>query len=80
VSGRGTIYTFTLNTQKFHPEHHTPNLIALVLLDEQDDLRVVTNIVNATEDDLAIGLPVRVLFEHHGDVYYPVFELTGSAA
>jgi uncharacterized protein len=80
VSGKATIFTYTLNAQKFHPEHQTPNLIAIVVLDEQDDLRVVTNIVGATVEDLSIGMPVQVLFENHGEIFYPVFEPARSAA
>jgi uncharacterized OB-fold protein len=80
VSGKATVFTYTLNTQKFHPEHQTPNLIAIVVLDEQDDLRVITNIVGAGIEDLSIGLPVQVLFERHGEIFYPVFEPTRSDA
>jgi uncharacterized protein len=80
VSGRGTVFTYTLNLQKFHPEHETPNLIAIVVLDEQDDLRVVTNIVGATVEDVSIGMPVEVAFERHGEIFYPVFEPLRSAA
>jgi uncharacterized OB-fold protein len=73
VSGKATIFTYTLNTQKFHPDQVPPNLIAIVVLDEQDDLRLVTNIVDATFEDLSIGMPVEVLFERHGEVFYPLF-------
>jgi uncharacterized protein len=74
VSGLGTIFTFTENHQQFHPDVAPPYVIAIVVLDEQDDLRVVTNIVNADVDDLACGVAVRVLFEEHGDVFVPLFE------
>jgi uncharacterized OB-fold protein len=80
VSGKGTIFTFTLNLQKFHPDHQPPNLVALVALDEQDDLRIITNIVGATVENLWCGMPVQVLFERHGEVFYPVFEPTRSEA
>src|ERR1700730_12891354 len=73
VSGRGTVFTFTVNMQRFHPDVPPPNVIAIVTLVEQDDLRIPTNIVRCDEAELSCGLPVRVLFEHHGDVYYPVF-------
>jgi uncharacterized protein len=73
VSGKATIFTYTLNTQKFHPDQVPPNLIAIVVLDEQDDLRVITNIVDATFEDLSIGMPVEVLFERHGEIFYPLF-------
>jgi len=74
VSGHGTIFTFTVNEQQFHPDVAPPYVIAIVVLDEQDDLRVPTNIVNADSDTLQVGTPVRVLFEQHGEVYVPIFE------
>jgi hypothetical protein len=73
VSGRATVFTYTTNHQPFHPNIPPPNLIAVVVLDEQDDVRLITNLIDCTEDDIAIGTPVQVRFEHHGDVYYPVF-------
>ncbi len=77
VSGHGTVFTFTVNEQQFHPDVLPPNIIAIVVLDEQDDLRLPTNIIGCEEDDLAIGMRVRVVFERNGDVYVPLFEPAG---
>jgi uncharacterized OB-fold protein len=74
VSGKGTIFTLTVNEQQFHPDVPPPYVIAIVVLDEQDDLRLPTNIVNADSDALQVGAPVQVLFEQHGEVFVPVFE------
>lgn len=74
MSGRGTVFTFTVNHQPFNPDVPTPYDVAIVTLDEQDDLRIITNIVNCDVDSIEIGMPVRVLFEDHGDVKVPVFE------
>ncbi len=74
VSGRGTVFTYTTNHQPFHPKIPPPNLIAVVTLAEQDDLRVMTNLINCAEDDIRVGDDVVVRFENHGEVYYPVFE------
>ena len=77
VSGRGTVFTFTVNYQPFMPAVPVPYVIAIVALDEQDDLRIATNIVNCEPDSVHIGLPVEVRFERHdvGDdsVFVPVF-------
>jgi uncharacterized protein len=78
VSGRGNVYTYSTNHHQYHPAIAPPNLIAIVVLDEQDDLRVATNLVNCTEADIAVGTPVGVLFENHGEIFYPVFEPTGA--
>lgn len=77
VSGRGTVFTFTVNYQPFMPAVPVPYVIAIVALDEQDDLRIATNIVDCEPDSVHIGLPVEVRFERHdvGDdsVFVPVF-------
>jgi uncharacterized OB-fold protein len=80
VSGRGTVFTYTLNFQKFHPDQEPPDLIAIVVLDEQDDLRLVTDLVETTIEDVSIGMPVEVLFERHGEIYYPIFRPVGSGS
>lgn len=78
VAGTGTIFTFTVNHQPFHPDVPPPYVIAIVQLDEQDDLRIVGNIVDADLDALACGLPVAVDFEHSGDHFVPVFRVVAA--
>jgi uncharacterized OB-fold protein len=79
VSGKGSVFTFTVNKHQFHPDVPPPNTIAIVQLVEQDDLRIPTNLVGIEEADLRVGIPVQVLFERQGEMYYPVFEPTRSA-
>jgi uncharacterized protein len=77
VSGRGTVFTYTVNHQPFNPAVPVPYVIAIVELDEQSDLRIASNIVDCEPDSVYIGLPVEVRFERQdvGDesVYMPVF-------
>ena len=77
VSGRGTVFTYTVNYQPFMPAVPVPYVIAIVQLDEQADLRIATNIVDCEPDSVHIGLRVEVRFERHdvGDdsVFFPVF-------
>jgi hypothetical protein len=73
VSGNGTVFTFTVNSHAFNPDVPPPYVIAIVVLDEQEDLRLPTNIVDCAPDEVRIGMPVRVLFEQHGEVFVPVF-------
>lgn len=73
VSGRGTVFTFTVNHQPFNPEVPVPYVIALVQLDEQADLRIPTNIVDCDPAEVVIGLPVAVRFEEQDDVFFPLF-------
>lgn len=74
VSGRGTVFTFTINHQPYNPAVPVPYAIAIVELAEQAGLRFTTNIVNCALDAIEIGMPVRVVFEHQGEVFVPVFE------
>jgi uncharacterized OB-fold protein len=73
VRGRGTVFTYTVNAHRYHPEVHPPYVIAIIELDEQADLRVVANVVDCDEADLRIGMLVRVAFEPHGEYSVPVF-------
>lgn len=73
VSGDATLFTYTVAYQQFHPDVPTPFVIALVELDEQPGLRLVTNIVGCDVDALVAGMRVRVRFEQHGQVFVPVF-------
>jgi hypothetical protein len=75
VSGRGCVFTFTINAHAFHPKVPVPYVIAVVQLDEQDDLRVPTNLIGCPSSAVTIGAAVRVVFERNGDVYVPLFEM-----
>lgn len=74
VSGRATVATFTLNHQPWVPAPDHPYAIAIVELDEQRGLRLMTNVVNCPAEDVHIGMRVRVVFEEHEDVFVPLFE------
>src|SRR5687768_5886149 len=60
VSGRGTVFTYTVNHQPFNPAVPVPYVIAIVELEEQADLRIASNIVDCELDSVRIGLPVEV--------------------
>ena len=73
VSGRGVVYTYTVNQRAWSPGLEVPYLIAIVQLDEQPDLRLMTNIVGCSADEVAIDMPVRVEFREQGEAFVPVF-------
>lgn len=74
TSGKGTVFTFTVNRHPYNPAVPLPYVIAIVELPEQEGLRFTTNIVNTDPEDVTIGMPVRVLFEQYDEIYVPVFE------
>lgn len=73
VSGRATVVTFTLNHQPWVPAPDHPYAIAIVEIDEQPDVRLMTNIVGCAAEAVRIGMRVAVEFEEHEDVFVPVF-------
>jgi uncharacterized OB-fold protein len=73
VSGRGRVYTYTVNEREWAPGVELPYVIAIVQLDEQPDLRLMTNIIECPSSQVAIDMPVQVEFREQGDVYAPVF-------
>jgi uncharacterized OB-fold protein len=76
VSGRGTVFTYTVNHQPFNPAVPLPYVVAIVELPEQADLRVAASIVDCDPESVVIGLPVEVRFEPQAEndgVYVPVF-------
>ena len=73
VSGRGHVYTYTINHRVWAPGSDVPYVIGIVQLDEQNDLRLLTNLVDIPLDQVAIDMPVQVEFREQGDVHVPVF-------
>lgn len=69
VSGHGTIYTYTVGYQAVHPalKGHGPYNVSVILLDDADDVRLVTNVIDVAPAELRIGMPVKVCFEEAGD-------------
>ena len=67
VSGRGTLFTFGIMHQRYHPGFipELPYNVAVVELAEGP--RLQTNIVGAGNEDLRVGMPVVVTFEQVSD-------------
>jgi uncharacterized protein len=81
VSGRGELFSFTVNHQPWDGDPE-PYVIALVELPEQTGLRLTTNLVGVPNDGegVAIGMPVQVVFEQHERVWFPLFEPAADRA
>ena len=82
VSGRGTIWSYTVNRYRWAPGIEPPYVLAEVELDEQPGLRLLTAIVDVDADaepaEVTIGMPVEVRFEPSGDAWVPLFARTAS--
>jgi uncharacterized OB-fold protein len=73
VSGRATLVAVTVNHQMWMPNFEPPYVIGIVEIDEQQSVRLTTNIVGCDPADVHIGMPVQVEFEEYEDVFLPVF-------
>jgi uncharacterized OB-fold protein len=67
VSGRGTLYTYTVARQPTHPAFaaEVPQLLAIVELEE--GVRLTTTLVEVAPEDLRVGLPLAPVFDHGSD-------------
>jgi uncharacterized OB-fold protein len=74
VSGRGTVVGFTVNHQKWSPDYDVPYVVAIVELEEQNDMRLMSNLPRTPIDAVRNGLRVKVYFEQYGEIYLPLFE------
>ena len=73
VSGRGTVFTFTVNRHPYNPAVPLPYVIAIVELVEQTGLRFTTDLIDVEVDEVYIGMPVVVTFEQAGEAWVPLF-------
>ncbi|MFA7323187.1 MAG: Zn-ribbon domain-containing OB-fold protein [Candidatus Nanopelagicales bacterium] len=76
VSGKGTVYTYCIPTQAFHPwfADKLPFVLAVVELDDQPGLKMITNIVDIEPDAVSVGDRVEVTFKPFAEGFsLPVF-------
>ena len=73
LSGRGTIYSYTIVYPPTHPAFEAPYVVALVEAEESPEVRFVANIKNADLEKLKVGMPVKVQFETVEDMSLPYF-------
>ncbi|HMO74825.1 MAG TPA: OB-fold domain-containing protein [Sphingopyxis sp.] len=73
VSGRGRIVTFTVNHKAWVPDLPAPYVLALVAIEEQDDVRIPCNIVGCDAEAVDFGMEVEVTFEAVEDLWVPLF-------
>ena len=73
VSGKGKIVSFTVNYQPWTKDLEVPYVIAIIELEEGDDLRFVSNVINTDPETVFIDMRVEVYFKHVEDVWLPLF-------
>ncbi len=78
VSGRAILAGFTVNHRFSLPGLPAPYVVAQVAIDEDPRIRLTTNIVDCDPEQLELGRPVEVVFEHVEDVWLPLFRPTAG--
>jgi uncharacterized OB-fold protein len=77
ATGRGTVHSFVMPRHPPFPWFDDDYIVALIDLDE--GVRIVSNLVDVTPDDAAIGMPVEVQFETFDDgLVLPLFTASSS--
>jgi len=74
VSGHGHVRSFAINYKKWVPGLPDKYVMALVVIDEQDDVQLPCNIINCDPESVTMDMRVQVLFEQHEDLWIPLFE------
>jgi acetyl-CoA acetyltransferase/uncharacterized OB-fold protein len=79
VSGRATVVGVTVNHHQWSPHLPTPYLVAIVALQEDNRVRLTTNIVDCAVDEVQVGTGVAARFDRQfsmslgRDIWVPVF-------
>jgi uncharacterized protein len=73
VSGRGTVYSYTVSNYQWVATMPPPYVVAEVELAEQPGLIVLTNLVGVEPAEVSVGMAVEVRFVPTGDAHVPVF-------
>lgn len=80
VSGHGVIYSYSVVDRPLHAGFvdALPYVVVLVELDDQPELRILTNLVDVPEGTpVSCGMPVEVVFEDRDGVTLPQFRPSG---
>jgi uncharacterized OB-fold protein len=63
VSGRGTIFSFNVMHQVYHPAFATEVPYAVVVVQLAEGPKLISNLVDCPIEEIRIGMPVEVVFE-----------------
>ena len=63
ASGRGAIYSYTIFPQATHPAWRESVPYNVVIVELEEDVRVISNLIDTPNDQIKVGLPVEMVFE-----------------
>ncbi|MFN0096192.1 MAG: Zn-ribbon domain-containing OB-fold protein [Dehalococcoidia bacterium] len=73
ASGRGSVRTFGVMHQKYHPGFFDELPYNLAVVELEEGPRLVTNLVDVENAAIRVDMPVVVTFTDYGDVSLPKF-------
>lgn len=79
AAGTGTIYSYTINHQRWLPDMQVPFALAVVDVDGMPGVRVTCEVIDALLEEVKIGARVKFTFLPVEDVWVPQVRLLGSA-
>ncbi len=62
-SGRGTVFTWTTVARALHPAFQQSTPYAPAVIEMEEGVRLLSEAVDCTPDQLQIGMPVEVVFD-----------------
>ena len=73
VEGKGTIYSWEIVTLALNDAmaDYVPYNVVLVEFADAPGVRLVTNCIDASKEDLSIGMPVEVIYQKYPKVTLP---------
>jgi uncharacterized OB-fold protein len=67
LSGRGSVYSFIVVHRPQHPGFFAAAPYNVAIVELEEGIRLHTNVVECTNEQLHIGMPVEVVFEKIDD-------------
>ncbi len=79
VSGRGEVFSYNVMHQVYHPGFTAEVPYAVVIVKLAEGPKITSNLAGCPVDQIAIGMPVEVVFEQvSSDVTLPKFRRRSS--
>lgn len=78
ISGAGVVAGVSVDRQQWDQRFAPPFAVAVIALDADPRVRVTTNLVDVDVDEVRVGMRVEPRFEHHDDVWIPLYVPTGE--
>lgn len=63
-SGRGTVFSWTVAERAMHPAFQNDAPYAPVVIEMEEGVRLVSEMLDCSPDELEIGMPVELVFDH----------------